>query len=316
MKRDLPESLPRLRRLRYAVWLGIVSASAVFTILPLRAEEVTIQHNGLTLNANLVLAEGKPVSDGVILLAHGLLQHNRMEIIRVLQGLFHERGYSTLAMTFSASLDNRRGPYDCATPHRYTTEGHVDEIGLWLAWLKGRGARKIILAGHSGGGNLMARFVVERNEPVIAKVILFGAGTGGFEGWTPETYWARYRVKLPEARNRAQVLIDAGKGDTMMENVDFLFCPKAEVSANTFMSYYRPKAMIRPSLARHLENLPKPSLVIAASEDNIAPDLTLLVKRYVDGKRLRLIVIEGCGHFFRDLCADDAVDAAVAFLEE
>ncbi len=48
---------------------------------PSPAEEVTLQHKGLTLNANLMLAEDKTLSDGVLLVVHGTLAHNRMEIV-------------------------------------------------------------------------------------------------------------------------------------------------------------------------------------------------------------------------------------------
>ncbi len=318
MKRDFPDSASRRRRFLSAAWFVLVAATAVFTAPPLRAEEVTIQHNGLTLNASLVLAEGKAVGDGVILLTHALLQHNKMETIRALQGLFHERGYNTLAMTFSAAVDNRRGPYDCATPHRYTAEDHVTEIGMWVDWLKARGARQIVLAAHSSSGNELGYYAIESDDPAITKVLFFAPGTGRFQGiaLTDETYFAQYRVKLADVRARARALADAGQGDAMMEGVDFLFCPKAKVTANTFLSYYRPRSILRPSVPAFANRQPKPALVIAGSEDDVAPDLIGLVKSHVDGKRLRLVVIEGCGHFFRDLCADDAVDAAVAFLEE
>jgi hypothetical protein len=124
MKCDLPRTLACFRYLRLAGRLGLVAAAAVFAALPLRAEEVTIERDGLTLNADLHLADGKTVAEGVVLMTHAFLQHNRMEIMRVIPELFREHGYSTLAMTYSAGLDNRRGPYDCATPHRHSIEGH------------------------------------------------------------------------------------------------------------------------------------------------------------------------------------------------
>ncbi len=318
MKRNFSDPTSRRHPFLPAAWFVLVAATVVFTAPPLRAEEVTIRHNGLTLNANLVLAEGKAVPDGVVLLTHALLQHNKMETIRTLQGLFRERGYSTLAITFSAAVDDRRGPYDCATPHRYTVEDNVAEIGLWVDWLKARGAGQIILAAHSSSGNELGYYAIESDEPAITKVLFFAPGTGRFQGiaLTDETYFAQYRVKLADVRARARALADAGQGDAMMEGVDFLFCPKANVTASTFLSYYRPRSILRPPVPAFSDRQPKPALVIAGSEDDVAPDLIGVVKPHVDGERLKLVVIEGCGHFFRDLCADDAVDAAVAFLEE
>ncbi|MCK5167633.1 MAG: hypothetical protein KAQ66_09940, partial [Rhodospirillaceae bacterium] len=56
------------------------------------AEKVQITaKNGLKLNANLVLADGKKLSDGVVLITHGTLAHNGMEIIVAMQELLAER---------------------------------------------------------------------------------------------------------------------------------------------------------------------------------------------------------------------------------
>ncbi len=294
-------------------------ALALFTALaalPLQAEEVTIQHNGLTLNADLNMTEGKTMRDGVILMTHAALQHNRMEIVRVVTGLFRENGFSTLAMTYSASLDNRRGPYDCAVPHRHSVEGYWDEIGLWMDWLKERGAETVVLAGHSGGGSWMAQYVNENDDPAIARMLLFAPGTADHYARSPEGYRARYRKELSEILDQAKKLVGAGKGDTMMEDIDFLFCPRTTVSANAFLSYYDPSRLNNRLIPRLMEGLRKPTLVIGASEDNQAPDMARMVEPFADGKRLRLTVLEGCGHFFRDLCADDAVEAAVEFLRE
>lgn len=298
---------------------GAALAAGLFvavTATPLRAEEVTIQHNGLTLNADLNLAEGKTIGDGVILMTHAMLQHNRMEIIRVFTELFRENGYSTLAMNYSAGLDNRRGPYDCAVAHRHTIKGHQEEIGLWVDWLKKQGASQIIMTGHSGGANSIGQFMRGRKDPAIPKVVLFAPGTADHYGRTPEGYRARYRTDLNVILERARSLVEAGEGDTFMDDIDVSFCPRTKVSANSFLSYYGPANVKHRLLPQQMKGLRTPTLVIAASEDNIAPDMARIVEPYADGKRLRLVVIEGCGHFFRDLCADDAVEAAVEFLKE
>ncbi len=65
--------------------LPYVLALFLAVSLASRAEEVTLQHRGLDLNANLALAESKGLSDGVLLMVHGTLAHNRMEIIRELE---------------------------------------------------------------------------------------------------------------------------------------------------------------------------------------------------------------------------------------
>ena len=61
------------------------------------AKEVTLQHMGLTLNADLQLAADKNPSDGVVLITHGALAHRDMEFLVYLRHLLKERGYSTLS---------------------------------------------------------------------------------------------------------------------------------------------------------------------------------------------------------------------------
>ena len=61
------------------------------------AEEVRTRLRGTTLNGELMLTEGKQLEDGVTLLVHGTLAHNKMELIANLQRLLAARGVSTLA---------------------------------------------------------------------------------------------------------------------------------------------------------------------------------------------------------------------------
>ena len=69
-----------------------------------RAEEIQSEFRGLTLNASLELAEGKDFPDGMVLITHALLQHHRMELVRNLQDLLLENGFSSLAVTFSSGI--------------------------------------------------------------------------------------------------------------------------------------------------------------------------------------------------------------------
>ena len=279
-----------------------------------QAEEVTTEVDRLVLSADFDLADGKTISDPIILISHALLQHKRQEAIRVFSELFRENGYSTLAMTFSAGISNRQGPYDCTVPHLHMFEDHVREMRTWIAWLKNKGAEDIIVAGHSGGANTVARLQADPVDPIVTKAILFAPGTSDHFARSPEGYSARYRKDIKPILEKAKSLISAGKGNTLLEDTDFLFCPRTSVSAHSLVSYYGDERRTERLLPKLMQSLSRPTLLVAASEDNIAPDLTRLVKPFIDDNRLSLKVIEGCGHFFRDLCADDAVDAAVEFL--
>ncbi|TNF97555.1 MAG: alpha/beta hydrolase [Gammaproteobacteria bacterium] len=299
-----------------------ITRAVVFSVITLlagvgtfaSAEEVTQQYKGMTLNGMLELAEGKSVADGIILITHSLIQHNQREPIPYVQELLKEKGYSSLAINYSLGLDNRHGPFDCMATHRYTLDQSLEEIGIWVKWLKEKGARKLILLGHSYGGNEIARYAANNDEVSIRGVVLLGPGTADHRMWSPGGYKIRYGKELNDILEHAELLVASGKGETIMENVDFIFCPQANVSAASFVSYYRvsPERLL-PNL---MKSSKKPTLFIAASEDNRLPDLNRLVKPFVDGELNRLVVIEGAGHFFLDLHSDDAVEQAVKFFQE
>lgn len=291
-----------------------VFAIALFFIACATAEaaEVMHRHDGLRLNGNLVSIDGKGVAEKMILITHSLLQHNAREPIPYLQELLAERGYSSLAINYSHGIDNRQGAFDCLVPHHHTLDDSLEEIGAWVDWLKRRGAKRLVLMGHSYGGNDIARYAANHDEEAIVGVILLGPGTSDHRAWTPAGYKIRYGKDLNDFLVRAEMLAASGEGDTVMEGVDFLFCPQAMVSAAAFVSYYRvdPERLL-PNLLRAAK---KPTLFIAASEDNRLPDLNRLVRPYIDGERTQLVVIGGAGHFFLDLHSDDAVDQMVDFM--
>ncbi|MET0048483.1 MAG: alpha/beta fold hydrolase [Sedimenticola sp.] len=278
------------------------------------AEEIAQVFRDRTLNGVLALAEGKEIKDGVILITHSLIQHNGREPIPYVQELLQEKGYSSLAINYSLEIDDRHGPFDCMAPHRYTLNGSLEEIGAWVEWIKEQGVEKLVLLGHSYGGNEIARYAANNDEDTIKGVVLLGPGTADHRMWSPGGYKIRYGKELNSILERAELLVAAGKGDTLMENVDFLYCPRATVSAASFVSYYRvPPERLLPNLMKAAK---KPTLFIAAGEDNRMPDLNRLVKPFVDGERTRLVIVEGAGHFFLDLHSDDAVEEAIGFFRD
>src|SRR3546814_10460853 len=92
-----------------------------------------------------------------MVLVHGTLAHNRMEIMQMLQETLGERGISTLAVTLSMGVSDRRGMYDCAVPHRHSNAMAAAEIGAWIDWAVKQGAAKIGLLGHSRGDRKSTR---------------------------------------------------------------------------------------------------------------------------------------------------------------
>lgn len=277
----------------------------------LEAREVTLRHQGLTLNADFELAAGKQPADGVILITHGGLAHRSMEDIAYLQRLLNEKGYSTLNINLSLGLDNRHGMYDCKVTHRHRNGDAAVEIGAWVEWLKIQGTKRVVLLGHSRGGAQTALYAAQQDNAVVQAIALLAPAIR--ENTDAVGYQQRYQKPLAPLLEKAQQFVNNGKGDTVLEHIGLLTCPETAATADAFVSYYGQDAQIdTPSL---LPKLRKPTLVVIAGSDEIVIGLDKKVAPLADGKRVQMKIIEGADHTFRDLYADDAVDAIDAFLQ-
>jgi pimeloyl-ACP methyl ester carboxylesterase len=295
----------------FKVYLFLSLFSLIF-VQPSVAGEVKLPYGKLVLNGNLEIVKGKSISDGVILMTHGTLAHNGMEIIRTLQGLLKENGYNSLAINLSLNLNDRHGFYDCATPHTHHHADALDEIGAWLEWLKGKKAGQVVLLGHSRGGNQTAWFAAERSEPLVKAVVLVAPQVWS-ENYAATDYKTRYQKELKPELDKAQAIVASGKPNQWMVHTDFTYCKDTQVSASAFVSYYQSEPRLNtPNL---LPKIKQPVLVFAATEDTIVKGLDKKVAPLADGENIQLVVIDGADHTFRDLYAEDVVDAIVSFLE-
>jgi len=282
------------------------------TTIPTEAQEVTLRHNGLTLNAELNLAAGKKLADGAILVTHGGLVHRGTESMVNLQQLLNDKGYSTLAINLSLGLDNRHGTYDCQVTHRHRNADAADEIGVWVDWLKLQGTQRITLLGHSRGGAQTALYASEHDSAALNSIVLLAPAI--LENTDATTYQQRYKKPLTPVLETAHTLINNGKGSTVLEHIGLLNCPDTSATAESFVSYYGPAAVVdTPSL---LPKLRKPVLVIVAGSDEVVVGLDKKVAPLADGSRVQMKVVGGSDHEFRDLYADDAVDVIVGFLKK
>ena len=285
----------------------------LFLISPaVSAEEITLNHQGVTLNANLEKTDNWSKGT-VVLMTHGTLAHNKMEIMTTLQGLLSEQDVSSLAINLSLGLDNRHGFYDCTTAHNHKHTDALDEIGVWLNWLKQQGVKQVVLLGHSRGGNQTAWFAVERDEELIKKVVLIAPQTWSME-YATKNYKEQYGKDLKPLLNKAQSLVQAGNGSTQLKNIDFIYCKDTTATADAFVSYYNDNPnMDTPYL---MPKIKKPLLVIAGTEDKVVKNLGSIVQPLSDKYGFQLNIIEGADHNFRDLYADEMVESIIGFIEE
>ncbi len=299
-----------MRRATLTAFLAAVVVAGLTYAPSLRAKEIVLTFKGMGLNGNLELADGKALKDGVVLMVHGTMAHNRMEIMATLQDLLKERRISTLAVTLSLNQSGRRGMNDCTRTHTHRHTDALDEIGAWLAWLKEQGAGRVTLLGHSRGGNQSAWFGAARGHDAVANLVLVAPGN-----WTGESqaagYKTRFGVDLPPLLAKAGALVESGRGAETFKVVNFLGCSDATVSAAAFVSYYG--AGEYSDLISALKAIKKPVLVVAGSEDTVVPGIPEKLAP-IANPNLKVQVIEDADHFFLDLYADDLADVIEEFL--
>ncbi|HJQ56902.1 MAG TPA: alpha/beta hydrolase [Vineibacter sp.] len=274
-----------------------------------RAEPVQLRHDGRTLNADLALPTDGSPADGLVILVHGTLMHGRMEIMAALQRHLAARGVASLAITLSLGLDDRRGPYECATPHRHTLNQTADEIGAWTRWARERGARHVDLAGHSRGGAQVAYALAIKAASDVRRAVLIAPAT--FDAGDVATgYEKTFGLPLPPLLAGAMGLVAAP--GALLRPVGFLHCRDTAVAPRTFLDTYTgPERHDTPSL---LVQFATPTLIMVAGNDEIVRGLGPRV-RTVPG-HVRVVSIDGADHSFRDLHGEDLADAVAAFLKQ
>lgn len=272
------------------------------------AEEVQIEHKGIKLNADLQLAEGKALSDGVLMLTHGTLAHNKMELISYLQEMFVENGVSTLAINLSYGISNRASEmYDCSIPAQHTMAQAIEEMAAWQSWLDNQGAGKRWVMGHSRGGNQTAQFAASYDGKLEGQILLAPAT------WDYASTISGYKEKYN--KDVLSIISDHTMKDKdyIVEGASILYCGDSGASLESLSSYYDNNPMYDTPYV--LKDIKVPTIVIAGSLDEVVPDLPEKLEN-IQNSNVSLSVIEDADHFFRDIMADDVVDASLEYIEE
>jgi len=289
--------------------IRIAALSLVLAAGSASAKEVRIGHGPLALRATLDLAPSKSIAEGLVILVHGTMGHRDMDVMRHFRSLLAERGHSTLAINFSLGVDAREGMFDCGVPSRHRTEDSLPEIDAWIRWAATGGAGPVTLLGFSRGAQQAAWYAAQRPHVALQRVVLLAPI---FAGDPARNYQTRFGTPLAPLLQRAAALRDQGRAGELLASVGFLNCDSTSVSAQSFLSYYDPARDGEPDAT--VPRLRLPTLIVAAGADTIVRDLPSRIAPAVDGVRIRIVVIDGADHFFRDLYGEDAADAVAAFL--
>ena len=250
--------------------LRIICAIFIVLILspPVYAKPVVTEYMGLDLAANLEIAHKKNLKrHGVVLIVHGTMAHARMELIAELQNQLLENGFNSLAITLSLGLDARKGMYQCDLEHDHRHSDAMAEIAAWVDWLKKQGARNIIVAGHSRGGNQVAQYAARKPDRAVKRIILIAPMTWSIDK-SAARYKERYSQDLAKRLRLAEEYIERGDGNMLLPDGGFLNCPNARVTASSFADYYRFNPLLNtPDL---LGDIKLPVLVVVGDADEVA----------------------------------------------
>lgn len=293
--------------------IAIVGVVGFISPPPASADAISEEYRGLKLNAELRLASGKALEDGVVLMIPSPLGHHRMEIIVSVQDVLYEKGISTLAPSLSLGNDNRRWYIDCSKVIHFTSESIFDEIDFWIDWLRERGVNKITLLGHSASANYTTMYIARRPRPEVSGLILLAPATLAYGPQGIKRYENRFKVSLSEVLARADRYIAEGKGAVpMAEPTDYYFCPAAKVTADAFVSKYRD--MGSQDFPTLWGTMSTPTLLVIGTGDKRSPQIVDEAQRAMDHGRVNVVTIENGGHFFKGLYTDKVVEAMVNFI--
>ena len=277
-----------------------------------KADALVEEFQGLRLNAELRLAKGKSLEDGVVLMIPSPLGHHRMELIVNVQDVLMQSGINTLAPSLSLKKDNRRWYINCAQEIRFTAENIFAEIDFWVDWLRQRGVRNITLLGHSLSANYVTLYM-SRSAPVVNRAIVLAPATLAYGELGIKRYESRFKVTLKDVLARADRYIAAGKGaEPMAEKTDYYFCPQTTVTADAFVSLYR--YVFSQDLPTLWGRMTKPALLVIGTNDKRSPEIVPEAKRAKESGNIEVVTIENGGHFFKGLYTDNAVEAMVRFI--
>ena len=283
--------------------LGLLVNSAA------QAEEITIKPDALTLSAKLSVANGDITSGPMVLLLHGTLAHNDMEIIATLQELMADEEINSLAPNLSLGVDNRHGVYNCDTDHVHKHEDAVTELGYWVDWLKAQGVEQILIAGHSRGGGQVAAYSRNADEAIKGQFLI--APTDSMPADQAAGYEKRYMVPLADKVAEAKALPADG---WMSDKTSFIYCLRGgKVSAASFLSYYAPQET--HNTVELLQGQQLPTTIVAGSADKVVANLPAQVEA-AELSQVRFEMIEDADHYFRDLYADEVLEYMLEQLDE
>ena len=101
--------------MKKSILLLIITVNLFTMAVPSFSEEIKLIYHDLTLNANLVMTDGKDFTAPIAVIVHGTLTHKGRSTYAQLQQNLADKGFHSLAINLSLGLNNRQDEYNCAS---------------------------------------------------------------------------------------------------------------------------------------------------------------------------------------------------------
>ena len=249
----------------------------------------------------------KEQNDSVFLIVHGARSYKGMEIIQSLSSRLYEEGHNILIINLSYGINKREDKFlDCDIKHNHNEHKSVKEIVKWYEYLESRGYKKINFIGHSRGAyNIVQALSIIDNKNINSYLL----------APTIDTYLGTKEYYKNELNIPYEKIINGNENYYINDRyglINFLFCENVSVSAKTFRSYldFSNNKALYPFTFNIIDllNVTESSTIIfSGTEDEILEDV---YKKYnlIYNPNIRKVIIDGAGHFFRDLYLDEVID--------
>ena len=256
----------------------------------------------------------------VILLVHGTLGHQKMEIIDSIKSMLSENQIDSLSINLSYGEELRENSFfSCDKSHRHLESSSIDELLKWYKYLRTQKYSNIYLLGHSRGGLnvLQLSEIISHNNIGHVKGLFLLAPVSD----TLNDYILEYEAKGVDLKSKINGMVNRVKtNDNQSNTIDFLYCNDSSVSDSSFLSYYYLTDIPQShpygtDLVTLLNRANFKTYVFTGSSDELVP-LTHSRVEQVKHNNVTSFLIEDADHFFRDLYMDDVMEVVLEIIKK
>lgn len=334
-----------IQPLRFVCSIILFICAVVLTVLPVNAEDIRLEYNGLDMSGSLELAPGKSLAkDGVAIIVHETLSHGRTPFLAELQQGLAQQGINSLSVTLTLGLDSREGAYSCSLEHDHRHQDGAEEIGAWVEWAVERGAKKVSLVGVERGASQAVLYIKlqqklqeeenaileklkkrkrkrrRKSEPAkiylknISRLVLIAPLEVTSEKMYSD-YTSRYKIDLGGNLYAAQKLVESQNEQELIEGKPFLSCPNARFTAAAFIDYYLPKP--EHAVFENVSRFRYPVLVLMDGRNPLFSKYEAIVSEQLERGTGQLGVarVNGLAGNFQDLTANAVLSQVTSFLK-